>query len=1010
MEAGRARRTPSASRHVGFLALAVAFLAAAPLSAETEGRPLTRFYPFEEIGNVSPGLQLGFDPLGRITVTQTGTYAALNDRAWTNLVDPGSSDIQILQVEHDAAGKAYFGALGSWGILRRTASGTLRPEALAPANPPGWALSTSFTEILCVDEGVYFAGQEGVVFYEPDSGKQRFIRVPGVATLFAVDGRAYVSSHSKGVHQLDGPRASTIDSSSAFGDAVIRTLTEIGNDRAIAATTGRRLLQYDRHHGFVTPFAAELWDTTPGSVSGLEALPEGDVAISISGVGLYILGSDGSPKLAFTTPEFRWISGLACNEPGVLWAATEDGVIKILYGHPITVIGQAVGVPIRWPQVVAWNDQVIIASGGRLYQRSSGTTPGSPTQFEIMPDQPAAGAWGIAVAGPWLLAGNSSVFARLPGEPFKQVLPDQDAARLATLDERTCLVIGSNHIAALRRDDAGWSEFTPRIPAAGYPFVVHAGVRSVWIELGVGRVARVSLSQGKLEKQVFESFDRKPAQWINVSVVDNVAILSGGGTLQYFDENTQAFVENPAIAEVLARSPFPVQRVTRDHAGAYWISHEHGLTTVTPAEAGYAVDSTTYAAIDNRTPLVQPLADGSIWASTGNFLYHLDHTRAKVTSPPLQPVLVSVRDNRTYSELDYGGRPQTPAMRPLEYGENSITFDVFSGSYASRRPLAYEFSLNDGPWTGVAGSSVVLSDLHEGPYDLRVRLVDRHGPVGTPSEYSFSIQPPWYRTWYAMGSYPLVAVLCLAAVVRISLRRAKARHSVLERMVTERTHELAATMDKLEQETRTSATLAERNRLAGEIHDSVEQAFTGLKLQLETTASLTDCPPGVKSGMDVALNMIAFGRSEVRHAVRNLHSPALDSGDLAHALNQIIAQTAPTSNRAALSIRGTPRQIASTVEHHLLRIAQEAITNALKHAQAERVEVTLTFSDTEVQLVVSDDGIGFEPARVLDRGLRHFGLTTFRGRASKIGGRVEITSRPGAGTRIAVRAPINATV
>ena len=107
----------------------------------------------------------------------------------------------------------------------------------------------------------------------------------------------------------------------------------------------------------------------------------------------------------------------------------------------------------------------------------------------------------------------------------------------------------------------------------------------------------------------------------------------------------------------------------------------------------------------------------------------------------------------------------------------------------------------------------------------------------------------------------LLAAAVLVGLFRLLVRRAETRNAALERLVAQRTGELQATIRKLQQETLTSATLAERNRLAGEIHDSLEQCFTGLSLQLETTANFASCPPEVARPKSQYVFLFKFLRS-----------------------------------------------------------------------------------------------------------------------------------------------------
>lgn len=971
-----------------------------------DGAPLTRFYPYEEIGRVSRGVHLSFDALGRLAVVQEDEYIVLNDNLWIARSGEELSGIGMHAARVDLDGTSLYGALGSWGILAPGPGGRLLPQSLVPAVFPKWVLSTNFDKLLCRPEGVYFAGWNGVVFRDRLSGVHRFFEVPGVSCVFFSEGTVYVSSHDRGVLSLDASRQTltTVDPR-VFGNRAIGQFADAGPNSGVLATTFRQLLLY--RGGELQPVPPPLGPQLAGGVTALQSLPEGGVAVAITGAGVYVVDADGQVRLSLTGPEYARVTALASREPGVLWAANETGVLKILHSQPFTRFGQTLGLPIGWPQVVSWQGGIVIASSGRLYTPIAARGDG-PVHFEPMRDQPEAGTWAIAVVGTSLLAGNKSgVYVHQPNKGFTLAAPGVPSARLVPVDDTTCIAIDADEISAVQYRDGRWSECAPRIPGVGYPAIVHAGRNSAWIEVGVNRVARIGLNGGRLESRTFEQFPWKTPKWVNVSVLGSTVVLAGSENKRiFFDEERQAISAAPELEELLNGAPYPIIRICRDDTGTFWGSHQHGLFSLTLNDGRPVYDSASYGVIEERIPLVRALPGGDIWISTGQSLYHLNRDRIPQTPSRFQPVLVGVRDSRSNMEI-LQGAPLPATLRRLRHEENNVAFEFFAGSYASMRPPGYEYRLNDRPWQKLAtGSTIAFSNLREGRYRLAVRVVDGRGAISLPRDFAFEVSPPWFRRWFALASYPLLVGGLLFGVLQFSMRRAKARNAELEDLVAERTHELQSTMRRLQQETRTSATLAERNRLAGEIHDSLEQGFTGLTLQLETTASFPACPPEVKSGLTVALNMVSYSRNEVRHAVRDMHSPILASTDLETAVKRILAQVAPHPDYAKLKIEGTPRRLGSTIEHHLLRIAQEAITNAVKHAAAQHVEVVLAFHEAAVELTIRDDGRGFEPDAVLHGISCHFGLPSFRGRASKMGGTVAIDSRPGAGTRITVCVPL----
>lgn len=257
-------------------------------------------------------------------------------------------------------------------------------------------------------------------------------------------------------------------------------------------------------------------------------------------------------------------------------------------------------------------------------------------------------------------------------------------------------------------------------------------------------------------------------------------------------------------------------------------------------------------------------------------------------------------------------------------------------------------------------------------------------------------KPSWWVVKRALLVVSFIGVVAVVAILWIHKLRLR---------VKQRTAELDATMEKLQKEARMSATLAERDRLAGEIHDSLEQGLNGILLQLQSTANLESCPPEIRSSLALACSMASFSRTEVQNAVWELQSPMLEDSELPVAIEKIMRQITPESLHGTVNVEGTSRRLASVVEHHLLRIAQEAINNTVKHASAHNLNVVLGYEADAVVLSVIDDGCGFNPDQVRTGGLGHFGLRSLRSRVGKIHATHEVLSSPGKGTTIRVRVP-----
>ncbi len=197
-----------------------------------------------------------------------------------------------------------------------------------------------------------------------------------------------------------------------------------------------------------------------------------------------------------------------------------------------------------------------------------------------------------------------------------------------------------------------------------------------------------------------------------------------------------------------------------------------------------------------------------------------------------------------------------------------------------------------------------------------------------------------------------------------------------------------------------SAIVEERNRMAGEIHDTLAQGFTGIVVQLEAADDiLKEDVDSAKAHIDRARNLARQSLAEARRSVQALRVPELKSGGLNDAIKLFIRQiTAGTSTVVESVTQGTPYALPPEVEFGLLRICQEAVVNCLRHAKAGKIAIELCYEPSGVGLSIKDNGQGFD-THISDIG-GGFGLIGMRERAKRIGINLEVQSFPGTGTNI----------
>jgi signal transduction histidine kinase len=204
--------------------------------------------------------------------------------------------------------------------------------------------------------------------------------------------------------------------------------------------------------------------------------------------------------------------------------------------------------------------------------------------------------------------------------------------------------------------------------------------------------------------------------------------------------------------------------------------------------------------------------------------------------------------------------------------------------------------------------------------------------------------------------------------------------------------------DEVAERAEETAVANERNRMAREIHDTLAQGFTGIVVQLEAAEdTLNQEPEEAQEHLARARSLAKESLAEARRSVWALRPPALESSDLPTALSQMVDRLIPgTMIQAQVTVKGEPYPLPPPTETELLRIAQEAVTNVLKHAKPTAVSLTLTYDPKQIMLLVQDNGQGFNPAQPS----AGFGLTSMRERAMKINGRLNVNRRTEGGTDV----------
>jgi ligand-binding sensor domain-containing protein/signal transduction histidine kinase len=380
-----------------------------------------------------------------------------------------------------------------------------------------------------------------------------------------------------------------------------------------------------------------------------------------------------------------------------------------------------------------------------------------------------------------------------------------------------------------------------------------------------------------------------------------------------------------------------------------------------------------------RSPSVAEDHSGKIWFSMNRGIAVVDPTRAINNSPPaLVHVEVFSADGNAV-DAQKNVRLRDPHRR--------ITFNYTALSLSVPERIRYRYKLDglDEGWSDpVTANEVTYNNLSAGKYRFRVIASNSDGLWnGQELAIPFEIAPAYWQTWWFRLSAVVVVALAMLLFFRLRVLRL--------------THQMNMRFEER---------LAERTRIAQELHDTLLQGFLSASMQLHVAddhlASESPAKPFVGRVLDLMGRVIDEGRN----AVRGLRLPDQQSQSLEQAFSGI-QQELEISRASGFRVfaEGEERRLRPAIRETVYRIGREAVINAFRHAHAGKIEVELRYAASHLRLLVRDNGVGIDQQVVRAGRDGHWGLSGMRERADEIGARLRVLSSPAAGTEVELSVP-----
>lgn len=798
--------------------------------------------------------------------------------------------------------------------------------------------------------------------------------------------RVWLGSKDAGLYYLRGGLVSTVTSGPP--DSKINFLLAMGSGGLLIGTDNGIV----RWNG--AQFLPALASDKPEHIQGLAMVTDRDANVWVgTPAGLQRIYFPGeSPANSQNLLPIGPVTSLLEDREGNLWIGTTQGIER-LREPAFTTYSPATGLPapLDGPVYVDANGSTWVApSSGGLYHLTDG-------RAKLISSDGLAKDVTYSISG----GGDGLWLGRREGLTHLQFVGGSEIATTYT----TAQGLAQNAVYAVyeSRDGTVWAgtvsaglgrfrngHFMTYSTAAGLlsnsiASILEAADGTMWFGTPNGLSA---LTKGQWRN--YTSNDGLPPGTVNSLLEDST------GTLWIGTSNGLAFLRAGAV-HTLREAPEslrePIYGIQEDRFGSLWVATaNHVLRVNSEAALRGSVpqsdvreygpsDGLSSAQAAKRYRSVVADGNGRIWISMYYGLSFVDPKPVALTSAPALVHVDGISADGRLINLTPQVQIRAPHQRvTLRYSGLSLTVP-------SRVRFRFRLDGFDQDWSEpTAVREAVYTNLESGPYRFRVIASNSEGVWNSrEATLPFEIQPVFWQTWW-------FRVLCIFAVALATL--------VFFRL---RILRLASQMQM-----RFDERLAERTRIAQELHDTLLQGFLSASMQLHVANDQIAPDSPAKPLVNRILELMASVIEEGRNSVRGLRSSRMNPPDLEKAFS-LIRQEFPGHSQVdfRVIVEGTPKPLRAVIRDEVYLIGHEALSNAFRHSHATSIEVELEYAPRYLRVLVRDDGQGID-TQVLRSGRDgHYGLSGMKERTERIGGKLRVLSRAVAGTEVELSVPSN---
>ncbi len=977
------------------------------------GTPLIRNYSPKEYDNTPQiwGAIKDDEGVMFFGATNGGGIIEYDGKEWRTIDIPNKTTVFSFAKSTD--GVIFTGAINDFGFLKKNAMGKTEFSSLRYLIKEKEIKFRAIWQTAIMGNNVYFLSVDGIFIYHRGSDSLITTFLPEEGTnfigLISHEGKVYTHQKDRGLMRIDPDSIRLV--SDFFKSKVFRSGLSYGRDSIMIFTRTDGIYLYRPSDGQVTPFAlTDRGIPQRMNIYSAALLSDRHVSISVLSKGLIQISPKGT-----IVQQWDVNNGMPTNTvytmypaDNNLWMMSENGIMRTDLTNAWSYWDKHSGLLGTVSDILRHKKRLYVSTFEGIYVLDDQKRMKSVTGI------PEGQSWSLlnyvtSSNDTVLLAGTPGGIYQIRGTTATMIRKGSYGLTMfsSAINSHRVFVVDDPTLVSMRYEHGKWiDEGVIRGVKDNIRRIMEDANGDLWLGTYNAGVIRVRMDRRNItepkEIRYYTKDDGLPTlTTVLPYMLKNEIVFATDHGLYRYHEKNDSFALYSAIHPMLHNGTQSIGRITETEDGSIvvipWSNKVHNPGILTKGTYGEYewIDKPFrwFERMEFNTVLTEP--SGVVWFGTTEGLYRYDRQLDSKNYDAGFNTLIRKVTVKGDSILRYDSHDSTIV---LPYDLNDIKFEAAAPHFDNERKTLFSSQLvgyNSGWSTWSTDAYSIYTNLDEGKYTYRVKAKNLYDTESRIAEFTFTVLPPWYRTWWAFAAYLLFFGIAIITFDTWNKKRLKRLHDRQFEEEKQRQHQFSQLLLERQED--------ERKRIAREMHDGIGQELLVLKHQLQLKLRDPDLDNGIRELLEEQSAAASNIMTEVRTISHDLRPPELDRLGVTETIKALLNRVRNAKKIAVIGeIESVDGFFAKELEINIIRIIQELINNILKHAEASTVTVKLLLESNGMVMTIADDGKGIDHSAKKTSGL---GMSDINERVQLLGGNYTVDSSRNHGTTFTFRFP-----